>query len=99
AAREFDKRGLKPDANPLAADAAAQARFQLAEFEFKEFDKLKIGGSNRALEKSFLRKREAVKKVNDAYGEVFKYKRLEWTLAALFRRGYALERFGQTIIE
>ncbi len=99
AAREFDRRGLKPEAAPLAAEAAAQARFQLAEYEFKEFDKLKIGGRGKALEKSFTVKRAAVKKVNDAYNEVFKYKRLEWTLASLYRKGFALERFGQTILE
>src|SRR4029078_2529974 len=68
-------------------------------YEFKEFDKLKIGGRGKALENSFKVKRAGVKKVNDAYAEVFKYKRLEWTLAALYRRGYALERFGTTIIE
>jgi cellulose synthase operon protein C len=99
AAREFDRRGLKPEAAPLAAEAAAQARFQLAEYEFKELDKLKIGGRGKALEKSFAVKRAGVKKVNDAYGEVFKYKRLEWTLASLYRKGFALERFGQTILE
>jgi cellulose synthase operon protein C len=99
AAREFDRRGLKPEATPLAAEAAAQARFQLAEYEFKEFDKLKIGGRGKALEKSFTVKRAGVKKVNDAYNEVFKYKRLEWTLASLYRKGFALERFGQTILE
>ncbi len=99
AAREFDRRGLKPEAAPLAAEAAAQARFQLAEYVFKEFDRLKIGGRGKALENSFTVKRAAVKKVNDAYGEVFKYKRLEWTLASLYRKGFALERFGQTILE
>ena len=40
-----------------------------------------------------------MKKVQRAYAEVFKYKRVEWTLAALYRQGYILERFGQTIIE
>ena len=44
-------------------------------------------------------KRQAVVKVNEAYAQVFKYKNLEWTLAALYRRGYALERFAQTIID
>jgi len=99
AASEFDRRNLKPDANPIAADAAAQARFQIAEQEFKEFDKLKIGGRGKELERSFATKRAAVKRENDAFAEVFKYKRLEWTLAALYRRGYALERFASTIIE
>ena len=99
AADDFDKRGLKPDSAPVAADSAAQARFQLAEFQFQDFDALKIGGSAKALANSFTAKRNSLKKVTDAYGEVFKYKRLEWTLAALYRRGFALERFAQTIVD
>jgi TolA-binding protein len=99
AADEFDRRKLKPDTSPLAADAAAYSRFQLAEEELAKFDKLKIGGSGKALERSFTAKRSAVKSVNEAYAKVYPYKRLEWTLAALYRRGYALERFANTIIE
>lgn len=99
AADEFDKRALKPEGNQLAADAAAQSRFQLGEYMLKEFDKLKIGGSGKALANSFTVKKESLKKLTEAYTEVFKYKRLEWTLAALYRRGYALERFAQTIVE
>ncbi len=99
AAEEFDRRKLAPDTHPIAAEAAAQARFQLAEYQFKEFDRLKIGGKGKQLEQSFTAKRNAVKKINDVYAEVFKYKRLEWTLAALYRRGHALERFAATIIE
>ena len=99
AADEFDRKGMKPDAEPIAADAAAYGRFMLAEEELKQFDKLKIGGRGKALEKSFTTKKAAVKKLNDAYNEVLKYKRIEWSLAAFYRKGYALERFGQTIIE
>jgi cellulose synthase operon protein C len=96
---EFDRRGLKPDANALAADSAAYSRFELAEYEFADFDRLKIGGSGKTLENSFKAKRERVKKVNEAYDQVVKYKRIEWTLAALSRKGYVLERFAQTILE
>ncbi|PTL79218.1 tetratricopeptide repeat protein [Vitiosangium sp. GDMCC 1.1324] len=99
AADEFDRRKLQPDAAPRAADAAAYSRFQLADAEFRKFDALKIGGKGKALERSFTAKRTAVKSVNDAFARVFPYKRLEWTLAALYRRGYALERFANTIIE
>jgi TolA-binding protein len=99
AANEFDRRKLQPDTHPLAADAAAYGRFQLAEEELKKFDRLKIGGRGKALERSFTAKRNAVKTVNEAYARVYPYKRLEWTLAALYRRGYALERFANTIIE
>jgi len=99
AAREFDRRGLKPDAALQGADAAAEARFQVSEQDLREFDKLKIGGKGKALENSFTVKRNAVKKVQSSYAEVFKYKRIEWTLAALYRQGYVLERFGATINE
>jgi tetratricopeptide (TPR) repeat protein len=99
AADEFDRRKLKPDAQPLAADAAAYSRFQLAEEELKKFEKLKIGGRGKALERSFEAKRAGVKAVNEAMAKVYAYKRLEWTLAALYRRGYALERFANMIIE
>ncbi len=99
AADEFDRRGLQPELHPLAANAAAYSRFQLAEIVFAEFDRMKIGGRGAALERSFNEKKKAVVRVNEAYAEVFPYKQLEWTLAALYRRGYALERFGQTILE
>ncbi|MFZ5470775.1 MAG: tetratricopeptide repeat protein [Myxococcota bacterium] len=96
---DFDRRNLKPEGAVLGAAASAQSCFKLAEYEFAAFDRLKIGGSKKALEKSFTAKRNAVKKVNDAYGACFKYKNLEMTLASLYRRGFALERFGQTILE
>lgn len=99
AADDFDRRGLKPDAAPIGADAAAYSRFQLAEFEFAEFDRLKIGGTGKNLANSFTKKKEAVKKVNAAFDEVVKYKRVEWILAAFYRKGYTLERFAQTILE
>jgi TolA-binding protein len=99
AADEFDRRKLKPDVSPRAAEAAAYSRFQLAELELEKFDKLKIGGTGKALEKSFVAKRAGVKAVNEAYAKVYPYKNLEWTLAALYRRGYALERFATTLIE
>lgn len=96
---EFDRRNLKPDASPIAAEAAAYSRFQLAEFVFAEFDKIKIGGTGKKLADSFTAKKNAVKKVNEAYEQVNKYKRVEWILAAFYRKGYTLERFAQTILE
>jgi cellulose synthase operon protein C len=37
--------------------------------------------------------------VNTAYDQITKYKRVEWILAAFYRRGFTLERFAQTILE
>lgn len=99
AAEEFDRRGLKAETNPIAADAAAYSRFQLAEVVFADFDRMKIAGSGKALENSLKAKKESVKKVNAAYDDVVKYKRAEWTLAAFYRKGYALERFAQAVLE
>jgi len=98
-ADEFDKRALKPEDKPIAADAAAYSRFQLAEADLKEFDKLKISGSGNALKKSFEAKKGRVKAVQESYDKVIKYKRIEWTLAAFYRKGYILERFAQTLTE
>jgi cellulose synthase operon protein C len=99
AADDFDRRGLKPDTSPIAAEAAAYSRFQLAEVVLKEFERMKIGGSGKALENSLKNKKESVKKVNSAYDVVVQYKRVEWTLAAFYRKGYALERFAQAVLE
>ena len=90
---------MKPEQAAAGADAAAEARFLVAEQDLKEFDKLKIGGRGKELERSFTVKRAGVKKVQDSYAEVFKYKQVEWSLAAAYRRGYVLERFGATINE
>ncbi|HEX8700608.1 MAG TPA: tetratricopeptide repeat protein [Myxococcaceae bacterium] len=99
AADEFDRRKLKPDAQPLAADAAAYCRFQLAEEELQKFDKVKIGGRGKALERSFAAKKAALKTFQETLAKVLPYKRLEWILAVLYRDGYALERFANTLIE
>ncbi|WP_257454266.1 tetratricopeptide repeat protein [Archangium lipolyticum] len=99
AASEFDRRKLQPEAQPLAADAAAYSRFQIAEAEFRKFDKLKIGGSGKALERSFAAKKAAAKSVTEVYTRVIPYKTAEWTLAAFYRQGDTLERFANTMIE
>jgi hypothetical protein len=99
AAAEFDRRNLKPESHPLAATAAAISRFQLAEYELQAFDKLKISGRGKALVRSLTAKKAAIKKASDAYTQVFKYKQLEWTLAAQFRRGYVLQRYATTLLE
>jgi TolA-binding protein len=87
AADEFDRRGLRPETSPIASEAAAKCRFDLAEIVLKDF------------ENSFKNKKEAVKKVNTAYDVVIKYKRIEWTLAAFYRKGFVLERFAQAVLD
>jgi TolA-binding protein len=99
AADEFDRRGLKAESAPIGAEAAAYSRFQLAEAVFQDFDRQKIGGSGKALANSFSAKKNSLKSVNEAFDQIMKYKRVEWILAAFYRKGYGLERFAQTILE
>jgi len=40
-----------------------------------------------------------MKKAADAYALVVAYKRIEWTLASFYRRGFLLERFANTVVE
>ena len=96
---EFERRGLKPEKAPIAAEAAAMSSFSLAEAAFAEFDALAIRGSKKALAQAFLRKKNALKSANDAYDAVVKYKRTSWIIAAFYRKGYLLERFAQTIVD
>ena len=98
AADDFDRRHLDPVKHTLAADAAAQARFRLAELQLAQFERMRIHGRARTLERSFAQMGKAAQRLQDAYAQVFRYKRLAWTLAALYRRGYVLERFGATIL-
>jgi tetratricopeptide (TPR) repeat protein len=99
AAYEFARRGLEPDEAPLAAEAAAKSAFALGELSFAAFDRLKLEGRGKALERSLLAKRKALEEANETYQLVFRYKRLEWTLAALYRRSHGLERFATTLLE
>jgi cellulose synthase operon protein C len=99
AADEFDRRRLKHETHPRAAEAAAYSRFQLGELEFQRFDALKFSGYGKALERSLKKKMEALTVMNTAYDKVLPYKQLEWSLAAFYRKGYALERFANVLLD
>ncbi len=98
---EFAKRGLKPDASPLAAAAAAEARFRLAEYDFERYDKIGLPGTTntKKLKQALQAKLAEAKKVAPQYDEVMKYRRPDWILAAFYRKAYLLERLAQTIYD
>jgi hypothetical protein len=95
---EFDRRQLDPREVPLAADAAAHARFQLAERQMAAFEKLRVTGSGKALAESIRRSKDAVRELHASYAEVFKYGRLDWTCAALFRQAAAMELLAGKLV-
>jgi len=96
--KTYDRLHLGPD-KPLAADAAAEAQFDLLEDQFKAYDRMKIQGSKNVLARSFKDKTEAAKRLRNEYAEIPRFKRPEWTLAAFYRRASVLEHFANSIYE
>ena len=101
AVREFSARGLKPDAHPRAAAAAAEARFRLAEIDFEKYDQITLPATSneKKLKKAMDAKLAEAKKVAPEYDEVMRYKRPDWILAAFYRKAHLLERLAQTIYD
>ena len=101
AVAEFARRKLEPDKAPLAAAAAAEARFRLAEYDFERFDAIRLPATANAkkLRKALDAKMAELKQVAPQYNEVKKYRRPDWILAAFYRQAYLLERLAQTLYE
>ncbi len=98
ATQEYKKRGLTAR-EEAASSAAGYARFQLAEYEFKKWDDIKLTGRGKALENAFKAKLTEAKKLQDSFSEVYQYKSVEWILAASYKKGFVLERFANTLVE
>ena len=94
----FDRAHLGADKS-LGADAAAEAQFDLLEEQFAAYDKEKIFGSKKVLERSFKDKTSNAKKLRDAYAELVRFKRPEWILAAFYRKANVLEHFANSIYD
>ena len=95
--QEYHSRGQKPASE--AAEFAAQASFELAENKLKDFLKIKISGS---LKKLLVQKKAMEKKavaLKQEYEGVLAYKRAQWSLAALYRRGTIFEHFARSLDE
>ncbi len=74
-----------------AADYPAEAQFLLAEYALADVLKRKITSTGRKLEKDSKKLFDALIVATGAYDNVFPYRRIDWVLAAMYRRGYAFE--------
>jgi TolA-binding protein len=101
AVAEFARRKLDPVAAPLAAAAAAEARFELAEYDFARFDAMKLPPTSnpKKLAKALEAKLVELRRLAPAYDEVKRYRRPDWILAAFYRQASLLERLAQTLYE
>ncbi|MEM1024076.1 MAG: tetratricopeptide repeat protein [Myxococcota bacterium] len=93
--RTFRQRRLSVRSS--AGARAADCQLQLAEAKFKQYDELKIEGTGRAQVKALQAKARAQREVEQAFKQVFDYKRVEPTLAASYRIGHSYERFAEAL--
>ncbi len=97
---EFEKRKLPPG-NNKPAYLAAKCEFMNAEELFDKYDKLRIGGTQntRILKQQLNEKAKWNLKVEEAYSNIAKYLVGEWVLAAMYKIGYAKQRFAESFYE
>lgn len=93
--KEFGSRHLSMESR--ASADAARCQLELAEADFRKYDSMKIEGTGKNQVKALTAKAAAQQKVEKEYTEVFKYKRVESTLAASYRIGHAYERFAEAL--
>ena len=101
AVSEFSKRKLDPKATPMAAAAAAEARFRLVEREVPRIERaaLPATSSPARFEKALKALLADVGKVSSQYEEVKRYGSPAWTVAALYRQGWLAGRFARILEE
>jgi len=92
----FSRYGLKPGG--AAADAAARAKFMQAELALESYEDITFDVRPRLLKKTLNKKAVTLKKMEERYKTVFRYKRVEWTLAAYYRLGYLYQNFADALV-
>ena len=85
----FTARGLQAASD--AADFPSQAQFLLSEFTLSDLLEFKLAGTGKKLADNTKVLFDKVVAASKSYDSVLPYRRIEWVLAAMFRRGYAFE--------
>ena len=82
----------------ISAEYAAESHFLLIEEDMRKFEKFKISGSQKQIDKKRKEGAEKVKSFESRYRKIQDYRRPEWSLAAEFRIGYAYEVYAKAIL-
>ncbi len=90
-------KGRRLSVRGRAGAAAAKCAFEIAESGFRRYDDMKITGSGRRQVRALTNKARSQRDVERTYQAVFGYKRVETTLAALYRIGHSYERFAEAL--
>jgi tetratricopeptide (TPR) repeat protein len=92
---EFNRRGLKQGSQP--AEYAARAAFQLAEQPVSGFLRTAISGDLNKVVREQAKMTKTAQALKAEYDRIFAYKRVRWTLAAIFRSGAIFEHFAKAV--
>jgi TolA-binding protein len=90
-------RRRKADVKDRGLAVVAQGMYQELEPAFAEYDKISLSVAPKYLKSQLEVKGKKLKKLEDAYGQVVKLKQAEPAICALYRIGFAYERFAQTL--
>lgn len=91
----FDAKKLQAATD--AADLPAEAQFLLAEYALADVLEVKISSTGKKMEKEIKVLTDRLQVASSAYDNVFPYRRIDWVLAAMYRRGYAFETWAIAI--
>lgn len=101
-AKKAYEQAVKLYADSKSAEAtpfAAEAQFQLVEQEYKQFQKMKITGNSKQQKKGIERKAKALQSIEGKYGEILRFKQVDWTMASLYRVGNLYQDFAGSIMQ
>ncbi len=85
----FTARGLQVNTDP--ADFPAEAQFLISEYSLSDLLEFKLQGTGKKLADNTKILFDRVVLASKSYDGVLGYRRIDWVLHAMFRRGYAFE--------
>ena len=91
----FDSKKLQAATD--AADLPAEAQFLLAEYALADVLAVKVTSTGKKMETEIKALTDRLQVASSAYDNVFPYRRIDWVLAAMYRRGYAFETWAIAI--
>jgi TolA-binding protein len=89
---------LVNDPGSMSAEYAAESHFLVIEEDMRKFEKFRISGSQKDIDREINEGAKQVKGFEARYREIQKYRRPEWSLAAEFRIGYAFEVYAKSLL-
>ena len=89
---QFERRGMQPATD--AADLPSEAQFMLSEYALQDVLEAQIKSTGKKMEQEVKQLTDRLAVAASAYDSVFPYRRIDWVLAAMYRRGYAFETWA-----